>query len=994
MEEQDVSGYVITDADRDFANALGFVAPEALPLHIARFRTKALKAAKARPEPTWTWAKARKVWEYLGTVVVGDQTLADADPDAEVRDLFEAVRFELTGVVPTAYTRPEQFGAPMAFQPKRTAQHNAESRALLAVGKRVFNRHTGARGTIVDWPESLPEDAYSAAILWDGSASDDVRILEIRSFGLLYCDEPPKPDARALTKAQPEPVPGAAVRALVGEFERLVEEERTAGKRAGSGGALAEFAARSWAFGESKRMVEAALRADRLASVELPRFHVTQAEWSDALSYDSDDRPWQLLKHLNTVLARRPATGVVRPAVCTPEQAREITGQICADLGVTYAPPDAAELVCAAINAELQPGTGEAEALRKQLVGLEIQRDQFRIEMERAGVEIRDLESQLASVTGELAELKQVDIGGALDSVDRLARELHGDFEVRRIAEREAAVLRDKLRDCQVCLKGADGDVEMFGRKLREAERERDEALAKLAARPEPVAMKELSDYLGEMANLHKRRGETMHAACYRHAAEMADACLSDARASVTVPQGEPHAPYCPTAIHEVYLEFKAALDAAGVPDDGGPHPDRVRALAKQRDQLRAELANTQALLQTCRQERFDRETEANKLRAELADRHKSLMATVEQRDTVLDEMTGLRAERDLSNRNAKEWEAREAAASDELEKTRAELNEAHSKWQEINNRHVTEKDACKEERDQLRTELEKTKAVLQTCREERFALETERNEARAELARVSGLREDAERACAKLEEQTAERQTDLRAELDEERDQLRATRAIGTKLAQDLELVRADLAACRVERDTWLGEHGRVSAELEACKRELFGAKAYGEQMCKARDRVQERHEALRDGVEYGCEALERHDGPENKVTTWYAEPFRALLKPAPAEAADEDDSQSFADWVAPEATPVQHPPPEQPKPTGGCECDKCLFGGNHAPNPAPHESAMVEQVQQPLDLPQRVQRLENVVCTFLHDWARASLNKARAAEVLEALDARKGSP
>lgn len=52
-----------------------------------------------------------------------------------------------------------------------------------------------------------------------------------------------------------------------------------------------------------------------------------------------------------------------------------------------------------------------------------------------------------------------------------------------------------------------------------------------------------------------------------------------------------------------------------------------------------------------------------------------------------------------------------------------------------------------------------------------------------------------------------------------------------------------------------------------------------------KRSERWREQHEALLAGVEYGCEALERHDGPENKTTSWYAERFRALLKPATPE-------------------------------------------------------------------------------------------------------------
>lgn len=107
-----------------------------------------------------------------------------------------------------------------------------------------------------------------------------------------------------------------------------------------------------------------------------------------------------------------------------------------------------------------------------------------------------------------------------------------------------------------------------------------------------------------------------------------------------------------------------------------------------------------------------------------------------------------------------------------------------------------------------------------------------------------------------------------------------------GGQLQIEHEAMRKRWGEATDERDQLRADLEKARAELEACKRELFAAKAYGDQMCKARDRVQAQHEALRDGVEYGCEALERHDGPENKTTSWYAERFRALLKSAPAEA------------------------------------------------------------------------------------------------------------
>jgi hypothetical protein len=63
---EDVSGYTITEADRRFAKDLGFVAPEVLPLHIARFREQNCKPPKQAPRFQVTldeWAVAWAQWD-------------------------------------------------------------------------------------------------------------------------------------------------------------------------------------------------------------------------------------------------------------------------------------------------------------------------------------------------------------------------------------------------------------------------------------------------------------------------------------------------------------------------------------------------------------------------------------------------------------------------------------------------------------------------------------------------------------------------------------------------------------------------------------------------------------------------------------------------------------------------------------------------------------------------------------------------------------------
>jgi hypothetical protein len=63
---EDESGYTITEADRRFAKDLGFVAPEVLPLHIARFREQNCKPPKQAPRFQVTldeWAVAWAQWD-------------------------------------------------------------------------------------------------------------------------------------------------------------------------------------------------------------------------------------------------------------------------------------------------------------------------------------------------------------------------------------------------------------------------------------------------------------------------------------------------------------------------------------------------------------------------------------------------------------------------------------------------------------------------------------------------------------------------------------------------------------------------------------------------------------------------------------------------------------------------------------------------------------------------------------------------------------------
>lgn len=255
------------------------------------------------------------------------------------------------------------------------------------------------------------------------------------------------------------PVPGAAVRALVEEFPRCVpamgNRDYQEGYRGGLHRAVSEL--------------EAALRSDKLA-VELPtreqlapairqayfgrdcklwgeagevyfrvadyvldllrqhaapkptggaRFEVTREEWDSAQAkarvgaYQAGfDAHW----HLNAVLARRPATDAVRPAVCTLEQARRIEQR--SGMGPFAC---TAFQLRDAINAELRPAADEAEADGPAYAQLQKSHD-------LALEQVRDLESQLAAVTAERDKLAR--------ERDQLRAEVADDDRLRERVER------------------------------------------------------------------------------------------------------------------------------------------------------------------------------------------------------------------------------------------------------------------------------------------------------------------------------------------------------------------------------------------------------------------------------------------------------------------------------------------------------------------------------------------------------------------------------
>lgn len=228
------------------------------------------------------------------------------------------------------------------------------------------------------------------------------------------------------------------------------------------------------------------------------------------------------------------------------------------------------------------------------------------------------------------------------------------------------------------------------------------------------------------------------------------------------------------------------------------------------------------------------------------------------------------------------------------------------------------------------------------------------------------------EQVCDQLraERDEAKRLVDVRTDV-MKREKARAD-GLDAELKRTIEAANQNYAEAVEDGQKLRAELEKTRAELEAERRECDELRTlYGV--------MDEQHEALRtavavqDGPVEAVRAALAHyrdkvAGPHTRALYWAASKLldaAALLKPAPAEAEPNWWRKKY------DGEPVQHPPPE---------------------------SAMVEHTQESLGrgaprfkpIYAKLDAVESTLRTFLADWARGSFNKARAAEVLEALDAR----
>lgn len=742
-------------------------------------------------------------------------------------------------------------------------------------------------------------------------------------------------------KARPEPVPGAAARALVAKAESVLRlwddysSQEMFGEALREGMGRHDFDQLNEAFNGLRDVAGDALRADGLAE-SAPRFHVSQTELEDLVELfctkngQGPDCTAEALEAVLAevgVLARRPAPDVVRPAVCTLDQARRI-------LKATTSPSDpmwrSPHELASAINAELSlapDGTedpraslqeargaaGEAEALRVRLLeamgvgpshrSVETWPWERIISDQAAGLQrwhdklqqCADLESKLAAVTEELdcSRDRARVTAGRLEAADRHIESLDSDYA----NERERRI---------------------------KAERERDEALAKLAEWRAATGWE-----------LPSQAGHMRAALAARPAPVVIDEALA-------------------RRVEELYW---SALE-------GEPMPGLARLGIARDSMLRA-------------------------LRAKFGDR---ASVSVPQGVPLLFDS--------LVDQNSPAFLRSKLEATEEIAQGfRADLEKAQS---ELEARYEAERHHAivYRERDQLRAELEKTRQEAAMHHASWVTAVNSLYEVNVALGKPAPEKTDNPVQLAKSiyrELATARRKLDLlEAGPDDYTPEQSLKFSLERKHAAEIETVRAELEASRRtihEIANALGyvdwsDGGRFiqadDTRVVEAAREAAGWQSsyemYGE--------LSEQYEALRAGVEQVYNWCEQCG---DRVTS---PKLRALLKPAPAEVEPKRMTEAelraagywqneFLDWCPPER-PVQHPPPV---PAMVERVDPGVL-------PVRPLTTRVEDLEMCTSITDADLRdVERALRTFLADWARGSFNKARAAEVLEALDARKGA-
>lgn len=264
-------------------------------------------------------------------------------------------------------------------------------------------------------------------------------------------------------------------------------------------------------------------------------------------------------------------------------------------------------------------------------------------------------------------------------------------------------------------------------------------------------------------------------------------------------------------------------------------------------------------------------------------------------------------------------------ATVDNLQKELAWYRKALTEYSDGQQKQYDRADAAESERDQLRAELADRAdpvyvAQLQgevTRLRELMARADPCEEYTAQLRRIADA-VGSDVAIDEVDVVAISKLAELRAELAKTRAELESCKRFHTHEHKDrrdaeaeLEKLRADLAACRVERDTWLGEHGRVTAEFEACKGDAEAVRQLASRETERADNhltawreVNVQHEALRAQSERALIAF------DSCGTGAWAQfnALRTLLKPATPEAIDLDslvERREIVESLLPEPQP-----------------------------------------------------------------------------------------
>lgn len=186
MDTEDCSGYTITDADKRFAQDLGFVAPEVLPLHVARFRTRVLEDDRKQRQP----ASPPDRLPVPGAAVRAQCTNWLNDPSEDVRVFGRILEAALRADAAAAATLPtrEELAVMLASDAEPGADPREQWLHAADVALAVL-----ARRPATDEAEALPrpdrKEIAHALILTFQKASKELRAPDYEAPWFAVADE-------------------------------------------------------------------------------------------------------------------------------------------------------------------------------------------------------------------------------------------------------------------------------------------------------------------------------------------------------------------------------------------------------------------------------------------------------------------------------------------------------------------------------------------------------------------------------------------------------------------------------------------------------------------------------------------------------------------------------------------------------------------------------------------------------------------------------------